>query len=91
MKLDELYVSKARGAYIRSRKNWLEEGELNSAYFFKLEMHNFAFSTIEQLCVDGKIVKDPKEIANYSASFYKNLYSSKYSEQTMSSFLDSVN
>ncbi len=30
-------------------------------------------------------------MANYSASFYKNLYSSRYSKQKTSSFLDLVN
>jgi len=90
-KLDDLYLSKARGAYIRSRKRWLEEGELNSAYFFKLEKRNFTLSTIEKLCVDGKVVKDPKDIANFSANFYKNLYSSKCTEETSTLFLDSVN
>lgn len=33
-KLDRLYQSKAKGAFVRSRWQWLEEGEQNSAYFF---------------------------------------------------------
>lgn len=90
-KLDDLYLSKARGAYIRSRKKWLEEGELNSAYFFKLEKRNYSLSTIEQLRINGNIVKDPKEIAEFSASFYTNLYKSRCSEDTSSSFMDSIN
>ena len=35
--LDDLYLEKAKGAYIRSRARWLEEGEKNSSYFFNLE------------------------------------------------------
>lgn len=34
MELDKLYKNKAEGAFIRSRKQWLEKGEQNSAYFF---------------------------------------------------------
>ena len=35
-KLNEIYSNKAKGAFIRSRKRWIEEGEKNSAYFFGL-------------------------------------------------------
>ena len=33
-KLDEMYLRKARGAYVRSRAKWLEEGEKNTAYLW---------------------------------------------------------
>ncbi len=94
-KSDTADLLKARGAY-KIQEKCLEEGELNSAFFpqiafFKLEMRNFTLSTIDQLCGDGKIVKNPKEIAKYSGNFCKNFYSSRYSEQTLSSFLDLVN
>ncbi len=32
-KLDEMYMNKAKGAYIRSRARWIEEGKKNTAYF----------------------------------------------------------
>ncbi len=35
--LDEFYKQKAEGAFVRSRKRWMEEGEQNSSYFFRLE------------------------------------------------------
>lgn len=35
--LDNIYVDKAKGAYIRSRAKWIEEGERSSAYFCRLE------------------------------------------------------
>lgn len=31
-KLDGLYRHKAEGAFVRSRRRWLEEGEQNSAF-----------------------------------------------------------
>lgn len=31
-KLDEIYRRKAEGAFVRSRKKWLEEGEQNSLF-----------------------------------------------------------
>ena len=36
-KLDQLYIDKARGAQIRSRVKWIEEGEKSSSYFLNLE------------------------------------------------------
>lgn len=36
-KLDNLYLKKAQGAYIRSRAKWIEEGEKNTSYFSGLE------------------------------------------------------
>jgi len=45
-KLDEIYKRKAEGAFIRSRKKWLEEGEQNSAYFFRLEKQRANYNTV---------------------------------------------
>ena len=33
IQLDDLYMNKANGAFIRSRARWLEQGEKHSAYF----------------------------------------------------------
>jgi len=35
--LDTLYLEKAKGAFIRSRARWLEEGEKNTTYFLTLK------------------------------------------------------
>lgn len=35
--LDEIYKRRAEGAFVRLRRQWLEEGEQNSAYVFRLE------------------------------------------------------
>ena len=39
--LDKIYVELAKGAFIRSRNKWLEQGEKNRTYFFSLENRNF--------------------------------------------------
>lgn len=31
--LDEFYKQKPEGAFVRSRKRWIEEGEQNSSFF----------------------------------------------------------
>jgi len=40
LKIDQMYKDLAKGAFIRSRAKWLEEGETNSSYFFALEKRN---------------------------------------------------
>ena len=35
--MDRMYEEKPKGAFVRSRRRWLEEGEKNTKYFYKLE------------------------------------------------------
>lgn len=34
LQMNQTYLNIARGAFVRSRAKWLEEGEVNSSYFF---------------------------------------------------------
>uniref|UniRef100_A0A096MII7 Endonuclease/exonuclease/phosphatase domain-containing protein n=1 Tax=Poecilia formosa TaxID=48698 RepID=A0A096MII7_POEFO len=90
-KLDALHKHKAEGAFIRSRKRWLEEGEQNSAYFFRLEKYRSKINSIWQLNINDIISNNPKEIATFCAKFYSNLYSSKYNKEISVSFLNIKN
>lgn len=42
-KLDELYLNKARGACIRSRAKWIEDGKKHSFYFNEKCNHHSKF------------------------------------------------
>ncbi len=90
LKLEEIYKQKAEGAFIRSRRNWLEEGEKSSAYFFRLERQQAKNNHIEKLRIKGNIVEDPKIIANFCSEFYSNLYASNFCQQSTSEFLESL-
>ncbi len=70
IKLDELYRRKAEGAFVRSRRRWLEEGEQNSQYFFNLERHHIN-NNISKLNVNGVVTKDYKLISSQCYAFYK--------------------
>ncbi len=37
LEIDQLYIELAKGAYVRSRAKWFEEGERNTSYFFSME------------------------------------------------------
>lgn len=73
IKLDELYRRKAEGAFVRSRRRWLEEGEQNSQYFFNLERHHIN-NNLSKLNVNGIVTKDHKLISYYCCEFYKKIY-----------------
>lgn len=89
-KLNEIYLYKAKGAFIRSRKNWIEEGEQNSAYFFNLERRQGRLNLIQQLNINGAVTDDPSRIASFCTSFYRNLYKSKYCHQSATLFFNSL-
>ncbi len=90
LQLDNLYRLKAEGAFVRSRRRWMEEGEQNTAYFFRLEKSHAKLNTIQKLNIDGQIVDDPKKIARYCSDFYSKLYDSKYSEELTCQFMESL-
>jgi len=90
-KLDDLYRQKAEGAFVRSRKRWLEEGEQNSAYFFRLERYRSKINSIYNLNINGIVTDDAKLIADFCSKCYSNLYSSKFNEAVTSQFLNSMN
>ncbi len=84
--INELYLDLAKGAFIRSRAKWLEEGVRNSSYFFALEKRNGKRKSLSALNIDGAVCKDIVQIYN----FVSNLYSSKLDTNSCDSFLDKV-
>lgn len=89
-KLDELYIHKAKGAYIRSRAKWIEDGERNSSYFCRLEKTRQVKNNIGTLLIDNKECSDPEAIAKEIYSFYNNLYSSSFSLNAAETFFDKI-
>ena len=66
----------ARGAQIRSRARWVEEGECSSVYFFRLEKKCGADRWISAIKLDdGTIVSSPTELCASFAAFYSSLFS----------------
>ena len=90
MDLDSIYEDKARGAFIRSRKKWLEEGEKNCKYFYNLEKRNANFTSLFKLKVNGQVSEDPNVISSCVAHFYEKLYTSKIDLGSSSDFLSTI-
>lgn len=75
--LADLDVEVAKGAQVRARARWIEEGECSSAYFFRLEKKRGADRWIAAVRNDvGAIVSSPDDLCQSFASFYSSLFSS---------------
>ena len=67
-----------RGAMIRSKARWHNEGEKNTKYFLNLEKRHFNTKTIRQLQLENSsVIKTDEEILTEAKSFYQNLYASR--------------
>lgn len=75
-KLDELYLEKAQGAYVRSRAKWIEEGEKSSAYFCRLEKQRQINNSVSSLLINGKECSDSDIISKCQCftGIYINLH-----------------
>lgn len=80
-KLEAIRKNKLIGALIRSRANWIENGEKPTKYFCYLENRHFISKRMNRL-VDktGKEINEDEEIIEEAKVFYENLYSSKEHE-----------
>ena len=74
--IDKIIKSESRGAFIRARANFLEEGEKPSAFFFRQEKYRAEQKAVKAIrnC-SGVMVNDEVGIMNVFKMFYSNLYS----------------
>ena len=57
--LNELYDKKAKGAQIRSRAKWIDEGEKNTKYFLSLEKTHQSHNVINELQSEREVLRQP--------------------------------
>ena len=69
-----------RGAQIRSRVKWIEEGEKNSSYFLGLEKARASANIISFLrkADNNSHTDDPREILNEIHKYYQSVYTSGF-------------
>lgn len=60
--LDNMYLEKAKGAFIRSRARWIEQGEKNTSYFFNLEKQRQVKKKIQKLSVNDVTIENQDQI-----------------------------
>ena len=77
---DEISKYKTKGAIIRSRARWYNDGEKNTKYFLNLEKRHLKQKTIKCLHLsDNEVINTDEEILKEAKSFYQKRYSSTVS------------
>ena len=76
--LENLREIKLKGNMIRSRVQWLIEGEKPTNYFCGLENKNYVDKTIKKVInEDQNTITDQKEILDEVRTYYKKLFSNQ--------------
>ena len=74
-KLEQLNEVETRGVILRSKAQWVEQGEKNTKYFLSVEKRNYKAKHIIKLKVgNDKYVTSPKDILQVQKDFYEKLY-----------------
>ena len=64
-------IETAEVAQVRSRVRWVEDGEVSSAFFFRLEKKRSADSWVAALRKpDGSLVSSPSDLCSSFVTFY---------------------
>ena len=71
----ELKKLKAKGAIVRSKVKWLEEGEKSIQYFFSLEKYNYSKKNIRKL--NGTTVTSDANMVYEATKFVVNFMNLK--------------
>ena len=76
--LETIREERIQGQMIRSRIQWLEEGEKPSKYFFNLESRHFLEKTVKKVQTNnGQYITKQEDILDYIRNYYENLFSNK--------------
>ena len=73
--LSSLVLQEAEGAKIRSRAQWIEEGEKPTRFFFRLETKRAVKNSFDSLFDASGVEKTSQsDIENNLTNFYKDLF-----------------
>ena len=78
--LEEIRNIELKGRMIRSRVQWLDEGEKPTKLFCSLENQNYIDKTIKKIQLNNTVITDQKSILDKVANFYGALFSNKDTE-----------
>lgn len=75
--IESQYLEDAKGAQIRSKAKYVEEGERSTKYFLGLEKKRQSCNTIRCLKSNEQVYTTDEDLLNVAAEFYDNLYATK--------------
>ena len=82
LRLQKIMHFKVKGAILRSKVRWYEEGECNTRYFFGLENRTQTKKAINKLKInDDTYIYDQLAILDKQKKFYESIYQSKESDE----------
>ena len=89
--LENIIEYRTKGATIRSKSQWYNEGEKSSSYFLNLEKKHYKQETISQLKInDTFFVTTNRDILSECTAFYRKLYTSKNSDSLQSTLFSKI-
>ena len=88
LKLEQISKRKTEGGMIRSKARWCEQGERNTRYFFNLERRNHLNKYTTELKTENLTLSNPTEILNEECRYYKNLYTSNFTNPNDYDFVE---
>ena len=75
---EDIFESKTKGARVRSKVKWWEEGEKSTKYFYNLEKQNAKEKSWDQIYGRNKeVITGNSNIQKRQVEFYKELYSTQ--------------
>ena len=80
--LNEIRDTRLKGNFIRSRVQYLKDGEKPTKFFCALENINYVNKTIKKLSINNQIITKQTDILHHIKDFYTNLFSNKDSSLT---------
>jgi len=73
----KIVLTKTKGAILRSKVRWHEEGERNTKYLYSLEKGHHDIKTVSKLKIgDDCCIEDHFEVLEEEKKFYESLYCS---------------
>ena len=84
--LEALANEYAKGIYLRSKAQFVEETEQNLKYFSQLENRNYKKKHIRSLYSGDTLITDPKDILEEEKHFYSTLYTKQKNSQSEADF-----
>lgn len=89
--LDDMYNQIAKGAQIRSKAQWIGQGERNTNFFLSMEKKNQINNTIYEINNDNGTFSSNSEILNEMCNFYEKLYkSTSIEDNNISNYLNDI-
>ena len=88
-KLEKIYKHESKGAGVRARIRWMEEGERSTKYFLGLEKNNAKKKEIAQLkCGRNRVINRNEDILEEVVKYYSKLYEKeKHDYKSMSDYI----